>query len=159
MLIPQDKTDLDLKMDVLAELKFEPTVKMSDIGVRVKDGVVTLNDLATDYGEKLDVLRAIKRVAGVVAIADDLEINLPEFGKHSDGDMATAAANRINWSSQVPAGAISVTVRNGMVTLEGDLAWGFQKHAAEFAVQHLAGVKGIENLIEVKPEASSEDLG
>jgi osmotically-inducible protein OsmY len=159
MLATPAKTDTDLKLDVLAELRFEPSVKMTSIGVLVKDGVVTLNGRTSDYGEKLNVIKAVRRVSGVMAIADDIEINLPEFGKPTDGDIATAAANRIAWSGELPDDAVVITVRGGRITLEGVLAWGYQKQAAESAVQHLAGVKGIDNLIEIKPSESTGDIG
>ena len=82
MIATAEKTDTDLKMDVLAELEFEPSVDITDLGVLVKDGVVTLNGRASSYGEKLNAVRATKRVAGVLAIADDIEVNLPQFGQH-----------------------------------------------------------------------------
>ena len=158
MIITEEKTDIMLKMDVLAELRFEPSVKLTDIGVLVKDGVVTLNGFAANYGEKLNAVRAVKRVAGVMAIADDIEVSLPDFGQHSDSDIAAAAANRINWSTEIPPGAVEVTVRDGRITLEGAVEWGYQKHAAESAVQNLVGVKSVSNEIEVKPAESPEDI-
>ena len=89
------KSDTDLKRDVLAELKYEPSVKVTDIGVLVKDGTVTLNGYTTNYGEKWDAVRATQRVAGVKAIADDIEVKLPDSQRRTDGDIATAAANRV----------------------------------------------------------------
>jgi osmotically-inducible protein OsmY len=158
MSIAEDKSDTTMKMDVLAELQFEPSVKITDVGVLVKDGVVTLTGLAPSHGEKLNVLRAVRRVAGVVAIADDIVISLPEFGQHSDSHIAAAAANRINWSSEIPSGAVLVTVREGWITLEGVLEWGYQKHAAESAIQNLAGVRGVSNEIRIEPTVIQEDL-
>ncbi len=145
------KSDTDLKRDVLAELKFEPSVKVTDIGVLVKDGTVTLNGYATSYGEKWDAVRATKRVAGVKAVADDIEIKLADSLRRNDGDIAAAAANQINWSTTVPSGSISVTVRDGWVTLENDVEWGYQRSDAGSAVQYLPGVKGVSNLITIKP--------
>jgi len=159
MTVIVEKTDTDLKMDVLAELKFEPSVKITDIGVLVKDGVVTLNGHASSHGEKLNAVRVTKRVAGVLAIADDIEVNLPDFGQHSDSDIATSAATRIDWSTEIPAGAVEVTVRDGQITLEGVLEWGYQKHAAENAVQNLVGVKSISNLITVNPTMTAAEIG
>jgi osmotically-inducible protein OsmY len=153
-----DKSDTELKTDVLAELQYEPSVKVTDIGVLVKDGVVTLNGFATNYGEKWNAVRAAKRVAGVRAIADDIVIKMVDSQYRSDGDIAMAVANRMDWSTMVPKGAVEVSVRDGHVTLEGQLEWWYQKHAAENALQHLAGVKGLTNLITLKPSESASDI-
>ena len=152
------KSDTDLKRDVLAELKYEPSVKVTDIGVLVKDGTVTLNGYATNYGEKWDAVRAIKRVAGVKAIADDIEVKLPDSQCRTAGDIATAAANQINCSTMIPTGTVSVTVREGWITLEGEVEWWYRKDAAEKAVQYLAGVKGVTNQILIKPTLSPTDV-
>jgi osmotically-inducible protein OsmY len=152
------KSDTDLKRDVLAELKYEPSVKVTDIGVLVKDGTVTLNGYATNYGEKWDAVRATKRVAGVMAIADDIEVKLPDSQRRSDGDIATAAANQINYSTMFPAGTVSVTVREGWITLEGEVAWWYRKDAAEKAVLHLGGVRGVTNQILIKPILAPADV-
>jgi len=158
MITTVGKTDTDLKMDILAQLQFEPSIKITDIGVLVKDGVVTLNGVATSYGEKINTVQATKRVVGVRAIADDIEVSLPEFDHHADGDIAEAAINRINWSTLIPPGSVQVTVREGHLMLEGNLEWGYQKHAAEAAVQHLAGVHGISNQINIRPSLTSGAL-
>jgi len=145
------KSDTELKTDVLAELKYEPSVTVSDIGVLVKEGVVTLNGYATSYGEKWDAVRAAKRVAGVNAIADDIEVKLPDSLRRTDGDIAAAAANLIKWCTTIPTGTTQVQVHEGLVTLEGEVAWWNQKNAAENVVRYLAGVKGVTNLITIKP--------
>jgi osmotically-inducible protein OsmY len=152
------KTDTQLKTDVLSELKYEPTVKVTDIGVLVKDGTVTLNGYATNYGEKWDAVHAVKRVAGVKAIADEITVNLPGSLHHTDGDLATAAADKIDWSTTIPAAAVVVTVREGWLTLNGEVEWWYQKNAAEQVVQHLAGVKGVSNLITLKPKVITAEV-
>ena len=144
------RTDTQLKTDVLAELQYEPSVKVTDIGVLVKNGVVTLNGYATNYAEKWNAVRVVKRIAGVKAIADDIEVNLINSHKKTDGDIAEAAANQIKWSQAIPAGAVQVTVREGEVTVEGDVEWRYQKKAAEDAVLYLEGVTGVINLISIK---------
>ena len=148
------KSDSELKNDVLAELEYEPGVKVTDIGVLVKDGAVTLNGYATNYGEKWDAVRAVKRVAGVNAIADDIEVKLPNSLQRKDGDIAGAAARQIDWTTTVPSGAVKVTVREGWITLEGEVEWWYQKSSAESAVRYLAGVKGVTNLIIIKPKVA-----
>ena len=153
------KTDLELKTDVLAELRYEPGVEVTDIGVLVKDGAVTLNGFVTSYGERWDAVRATKRVAGVIAIADDMEVKLPNSVRRTDGEIAATAANQINWSSTtIPPEGIQVTVREGRISLEGEVEWWYQKSSAETAVQHLAGVKGVTNLITIKPKLSPANI-
>ena len=151
-------TDTELKMDVLAELRYEPSVRITDIGVLVKDGAVTLNGYATNYCEKCDAVSAAKRVAGVRAIADDIEVKLPDSIRRTDGEIAAAAANQIDWSTTIPRGAAEITVSEGQITLEGEVEWWYQKNAAENAVQYLAGVRGVTNLITIKPKLAPVDF-
>jgi osmotically-inducible protein OsmY len=150
-----EKSDTDIKTDVLAELKFEPCVSITDIGVLVKDGAVTLNGYATSYAEKWNAVSATKRVAGVRAIADDIVVNLPHSQLRTDGDIAIAAANQIGWFTSIPPGAAKITVADGLITLEGELEFGYQKSDAQANVQFLAGVKGVTNLITIKSKLAS----
>jgi len=154
-----EKTDSELKTDVLAELKFEPSVNITDIGVLVKDGAVTLNGYATTYNEKWGAVNATKRVAGVRAIADDIVVKLPHSMLRTDGDIATAAVNQISWFTSIPNGATKVIVSDGWVTLEGEVDWQYQKNKAHDFVQNMAGVKGVTNLITIiKPKVVARDL-
>lgn len=146
------KTDAELKQSVLSELEYEPSVKATDIGVLVNDGTVTLNGFVTSYWEKWGAVSAIKRVTGVKAIADDIEVRLPNSSHHSDGDIAAAAASQIEWATTIPEEAVKITVREGFITLEGVVEWKFQMDAAEIAVQSLMGVKGVSNLLSIKPK-------
>ena len=152
------KSDTELKNDVLAELKYEPSVKLSDIGVLVKDGTVTLNGYASNYSEKWNAVETAKRVGGVKALADDIVVKLPGSLLRTDGDIARAAANQINWCFSVPTGAVKVTVREGWITLEGEVEWWYQKNAAESVIRSLAGVKGVTNLITIKPKLVPTDI-
>jgi osmotically-inducible protein OsmY len=152
------KTDATLKTDVLAELNYEPSVEVTDIGVLVKDGTVTLNGYATNYREKWEAVRAVKRVAGVLAIADDIEVKLPSSLQRNDGDIATAAAHQIDIGTSIPEGIVQATVRDGWITLEGNVEWWYQKNAAGQKVQHLAGVKGVSNFIEIAPKLKASEL-
>ena len=153
-----EKTDTDLKSDVLAELKYEPSVKVTNIGVLVKDGTVTLNGFVTSYSEKWNAVRAARRVSGVNAIADDIEVKLSDSLHRTDGEIAGAAASQIKWSTMIPTGAVKVTVREGWITLEGEMEWAYQRNAAEDAVKYLAGVKGVGNMITIKPKLSASDI-
>ena len=152
------RTDMELKTDVIAELKYEPCVRVTEIGVLVKDGTVTLNGHATSYGEKSDAVRAARRVAGVRAVADDIEVTLPDSPVRTDGDIASAASNQINWSTAIPAGSVNVTVREGCVTLEGELQFWYEKTAAENAVEHLAGVKAVSSLLRIRPRLAPGEV-
>ena len=149
------KSDAEIKTDVLAELEYEPSVKVADIGVLVKDGTVTLNGFATSFAEKWEAVRAAKRVSGVTAIADDIKVKLWDSFVRTDGDIATTAANQIKWITSIPTGKVQLTVSDGWITLEGELEWWFEKNEAERAVQSLAGVKGVTNEIKIKPKVSA----
>jgi len=153
-----DKTDSELKMDVLAELKYEPSVKFTDIGILVKHGVVTLNGFATSFAEKWHAVRAAKRVKGIKAIADDIEVKLPDSWARNDGDIADAVANQIDWSTTIPSGAVKVVVRDGWITLDGEVEWWYQKNGAEDVVRYLAGVKGVKNRITIKTLIAPSDV-
>jgi len=119
-LLSVQKTDVDLQTNLLAELKYEPSIKVTDIGVLVKDGTVTLNGYATSSNEKWQAVQATRRVAGVNAIADDIVIKLPSSSlHHTDGDTATAVAHHIDWFTSISRGTIKVTVRDAWITLEG----------------------------------------
>jgi osmotically-inducible protein OsmY len=153
-----EKTDTELKNDVLSELKYEPSVKVSDIGVLVKDGTVTLNGYATSYSEKWEAVHATKRVAGVKAIADDIEVKLADSFPRTDGDIATAALNQIGWSTTVPTGTVMVTVDKGWITLEGEVEWWYQKNSVERVVRYMSGVKGVTNSISISPKVTKKEV-
>jgi osmotically-inducible protein OsmY len=146
-------TDKEIQQAVLRELEWEPQVKSTEIGVAVQDGVVTLSGFVDSFTKKYNAERAAKRVFGVKAVANDLEVKLPS--ERPDPDVARAAVQALEARISVPHERIKVTVRNGWITLEGDVDWQFQKEAAESAVRYLAGVKGITNLITVKPAVSA----
>lgn len=115
----QNDTDVQLKKDVLSEFEYDPSIKASDIGVLVKDGTLTLNGFVENYWEKWAAVDAAKRVAGIKAIADEIEVRLPNSIHYTDSDIATAAETRIRWSPLIPEEAIKITVRQGRVILEG----------------------------------------
>jgi osmotically-inducible protein OsmY len=147
-------TDLELKKSVEAELNYEPSVHAAEIGVAVKDSIVTLTGRVQSYWEKLAAERAAGRVSGVRAVVNELEIRLPYASERTDEDIARAAVNALEWTISVPSERIKVKVSKGWITLEGNVEWQFQKSAAEKAVRYLTGVKGVSNLIDVKPQVS-----
>jgi osmotically-inducible protein OsmY len=151
-------TDSDLQRDVLNELKWEPSVDAAHIGVAVKDGVVTLTGWVSSYAEKWAAEEAAKRVYGVRAIANDIEVKLPGDDQVTDEDIARAAVNALQANTSVPADHIKVTVSKGWVTLEGEVEWQYQKEAAEKEVRYLRGVTGVTNLIKVKPKLSPDEI-
>jgi osmotically-inducible protein OsmY len=152
------KTDKELRRDVTDELEWEPSVDAARIGVAAHDGVVTLTGNAKSYTQKLAAERIAKRVHGVRAIANDIEVELPGTAQRTDSDIAQAAADALNWSHSVPEGPIKVAVSKGWITLEGEVRWRHQKDAAFEAVHHLVGVKGITNLITLKLRASASEV-
>jgi osmotically-inducible protein OsmY len=149
------KTDLQLQRDVLEELKFEPSIREVEIGVAAKDGVVTLTGFVDSYAEKFSAEHTAERVGGVKAIADELKVKLPGSYQRSDTDIAHAAVNALRWDIQVPDDRIKAAVEDGWIDLQGDVEWQYQKWAAEGAVRNLTGVKGVTNLITVKPKKAS----
>ncbi|CAN1210138.1 BON domain-containing protein [Tumidithrix helvetica PCC 7403] len=149
------RTDAELKADILSELEYEPSVKVTDIGVLVNNGTVTLNGYATSYDEKWKAVRAVKRIVGVKAIADDIEIKFLNPQHHIDGDIAAAAVNHIEWCKSIPKDSVKVTVSKGWITLDGEVEWGYQKNDAEDVVQLLSGVQGVSNLISIKPKLTA----
>ena len=144
------KTDSQLQKDVAAELSWEPQVTASQIGVAVKDGVVTLSGEVSSYAEKWNAEHAAQRVSGVNALAVELKVKLTELGRRTDADIARSAENVLSWSTTVPEG-VKVMVENGFVTLSGNVDWQFQKASATAAVRFLLGVTGVSDQISIKP--------
>ena len=139
-----------LRQDVLDELDFEPSVNAAHIGVGVNAGVVTLTGFVSSYREKLAAERAARRVKGVKAIAEGIEVRLPSDKKTGDDEIAGRAVDILKWRVGFPADRISIKVEKGIVSLAGDVDWQFQKTEAEAAVHHLSGVVGVVNLVRVR---------
>ncbi len=150
-------TDSELQRDVLDELKWDPAVNAAHIGVSAKNGVVTLSGYVPSYGEKYAAERAAKRVYGVMAVANELEVKLPGSSQRTDEDIAAACVNALKSSISIPSDKIKVVVSKGWVTLEGEVEWQYQKRAAENAVRYLTGVIGVSNLV-VKPHVSPTEI-
>jgi osmotically-inducible protein OsmY len=148
------KTDAILQQDVIAELKWEPSLNAAKIGVEVSKGVVTLAGHVDSYGEKWAAERAAQRVSGVKAIAIEIKVKLPGDSKREDGDIARTAENILEWTSNLPDDDVKVMVEAGWVTLTGNVDWDYQRQGATRAIRNLMGVTGVSNDIVVKPKVS-----
>jgi len=146
------KTDSQLQQDVSAELAWEPSVHAAQIGVEVKDGVVTLCGEVGSCVEKWHAERAVQRVAGVQALAVELSVKLSGSDQRSDADIARSVENVLCWTSLLPTDAVKVQVEGGWVTLSGEVDWPYQRLAAADAVRCLMGVTGVSDQIAVKPQ-------
>jgi osmotically-inducible protein OsmY len=151
-------TDKEIQQAVLRELEWEPLVKSTEIGVAVKDGIVTLAGSVDSYTKRYDAERAAKRVHGVKAVVNDLEVHLPSSSERTDEDIARAAVRALESHISVPRERIKITVNGGWITLEGDVEWQYQRLAAEAAVRNLSGVKGVVNLIAIKPRVAPSEI-
>jgi osmotically-inducible protein OsmY len=152
------KTDSDIKRDVEDELHWDPDVDPTDIGVAVKNGVVTLTGFVRSYGQKFAAERAAKRVAGVMALANDIEVRLPGEDERPDPEIAREAVTAIKNRLPLAADRIRPVVKSGWITLEGEVEWNYQRDAAESAVRWLKGVKGVINALKIKPRVAPEDI-
>src|SRR3984893_5753942 len=150
------RTDSAIREDVIYEFKWDPKITSNDIAVAVKDGVVTLSGFVSSYMEKDAAEKAAKRVYGVRAVANDLQVKLTST--RTDPEIARDVVEELENHILIPADRIKVTVRNGWVTLEGTVDWQYQKNLAESAVKKLRGVIGISNNIEVKPRVSPSEV-
>jgi osmotically-inducible protein OsmY len=152
------RSDSEIKRDVEDELKWNPAIDPTDIGVAVKNRVVTLTGFVRTYSQKLEAERAAKRVAGVVGVANDIEVRLESGNERPDPELARDAVAAIK--SWLPASYehIKVVVKNGWVTLEGNVEWYYQRDYAERAVRNLRGAKGVSNFIELKPRATPSEI-
>ncbi len=149
------KTDIQLQKDVTAELSWEPSIHAAQIGVEVKDGIVTLAGHVSSYAEKWDAERAAQRVAGVKALTVEIDVKLHESSTRTDIDVASSVENVLLWATDIPQSSLKVKVENGWVTLGGEVDWDYQRQTAADAIRHLTGVRGVSCNIAVKPKVSS----
>lgn len=154
------KTNQELQKDVLDELKWEPTLSdvVSQIGVTVNDGVVTLTGRVDNYNQKINAERAAQRVAGVKVVAEDIEVVISGKNERSDTDIAIAVKDALKWHSAVNEDLIEIKVEDGQVYLDGTAEWDYQKKAAENAVKDIVGVTKVVNRISLKPVLNPKDV-
>jgi osmotically-inducible protein OsmY len=158
--VPKGGVEMDDKViqeAVMRELDWDPKVDAAHIGVSVKNGAVTLTGHVSSYSEKLAAVKAAERVYGVKAVADEIKVRLPTSDVRDDTDIAEEIARELQWNTLVPD-TVHAEVRNGIVTLRGDVEWAYQREEAERAVRDLTGVTGVTNLITVKPRVKAADI-
>lgn len=148
------KTNIQLQRDVLDELQYEPSVDAAEIGVTAKDGIVTLTGHVKSYAEKWSAARDAERVSGVKAIVDEMQVRLSDIHLRTDEDIARAVLNALKWDVMVPDERIKVKVENGYITLDGTVDYKYHETAAVGAIRNLAGVKGVNDLVKVKPQVT-----
>jgi osmotically-inducible protein OsmY len=154
----ETRTDTEIQTDVLAELKWDPQIQPNEIGVAVKDGIVTLTGTVESYTKKYAAEEAAHRVRGVKAVANDIEVRLLSTTERSDADIAAAAVRALERDAFVPIDKLDVTVSKGWVTLRGEVEWRYQRDDAYQVVRRLSGVKGVTNFIVVRPRLAPSDL-
>jgi osmotically-inducible protein OsmY len=152
------KTDLELQKDVMNELKWEPSIEAAEIGVSVRDGVVTLSGYVDSFYKKWAAERAAARVFGVKAVAEELKVRLPGSLERADEDIARAVSDALEWNVAVPHDRVEVQVQDGVVTLSGEVDWWYQKDAAGDVARKLVGVVLVSNLITIKPAVKPQDV-
>lgn len=152
------KTDSEIQKNVMEELKYEPLLNSTEIGVAVKNGIVTLSGTVDLFNKKKAAERAAKRVLGVKAVAEDIVVRISALGKRTDTEIAEAVVNALKWHSSVPDDKIKIKVEEGWVTLEGDVEWQFQRNSAKYVIENLHGVVGISNNIVVTSKVTADDI-
>ena len=152
------KTDLEIQKDVLAELKWEPFITASEIGVAVKNGVVTLSGIVDSYLKKTTAEKATKRVSGVKAVAEDIIVKSIGSLVKTDTEIAQAALSALKWNSAINEEKIKIKVEDAVVTLDGEVDWEFQKISAQRQIEDMIGVRRIVNNVTVKTSIPAKDI-
>lgn len=146
------RSDAEIQRDVLDELGWDARVQPNEVGVSVEGGIVTLTGWVDSYAKKWAAERTAHRLRGVRAVANDIEVRLTGSAERTDSDIAVAATRALEWDAFVPVESLDITVSNAWVMLRGEVEWGYQKRAAERALRLLSGVRGVTNLVTVRPQ-------
>ncbi len=152
------RTDSEIKSDVEAELKWDPDIDSTDIGVAVKNGVVTLTGFVRSYASQYQAEADVKRVSGVVGVANDLKVKLPSEGQRPDPEIVRDAVSALKAELPYSSANMKVAVKDGWLSLEGTAEWNYQRTRAEEAVLRIKGIKGVSNLIVVKPRVAPSEV-
>jgi osmotically-inducible protein OsmY len=152
------KTDSDVKRDVQDEIKYDPFIDSTDIALSVKNGVVSLTGFACNYSQKLQAEEDAKRISGVMAVANDIEVRLASIDARPDPDIARDLVAQLKFELPFSYEKIKSVVKNGWVTLDGSLEWNYQRTDAEDTARHIKGVVGVSNLIKLSPRVSPTEV-
>jgi osmotically-inducible protein OsmY len=152
------KSDMQIQKDVMDQLKWEPVLNAAEIGVAVKDGIVTLSGIVDSYAKKIAAETASKKVSGVRGVAEDIQVGMSPMFRKTDTEIVQAVLNALKWDSLVPDERIKVKVEDGVVTLEGEVQWEYQRNAAKTDVENLTGVLRINNFITIKPVVTAANV-
>ncbi|HUZ88572.1 MAG TPA: BON domain-containing protein [Candidatus Acidoferrales bacterium] len=152
------RQDKDIQTEVMRELEWEPSVDAAAIGVAASDGAITLTGHVGSYAEKIAATKAARRVYGVRAVADELAVELPTENLHDDTDIAETISRLLEWNVTIPKRAVTAKVSNGFVTLDGKVDWEYQSIAATKLVRNLTGVRGVTNLVTVRPKVHDKEV-
>ncbi|WP_439585620.1 BON domain-containing protein [Dyadobacter bucti] len=152
------KTDLEIQKNVIDQLRWQPILDAAEIGVSVKNGIVTLSGLVNSYPKKLAAEKAAKKVSGVKAIAEDIIVHVYPEKQKTDTELAEAVANALEWHSAVATEKIKIKVEDGFVTLSGEVDWSYERTMAVHAIENLAGVRMVVNTITIKARPITEDI-
>lgn len=152
------KTDSEIQTDVMEELKWEPFLNAAEIGVAVKHGIVSLTGTVDSYAKKIAAEKAAKRVEGVKAVAEEIDVKLLNSSVRTDADIAEAILNLLKWHTAIDESKVKVKVENGWVTLEGLVEWIFEKTMVASSIENIIGVRGITNLIKIAPKVAPNEV-
>lgn len=152
------KSDLQIQKDIMDELKWDPLLNSAEIGVAVKKGIVTLSGQVDSYSKKIAAEKDALRISGVKALAEDITLGVSPFNVKTDAEVAEAVTNALQWHSSVPENSIRIKVENGIVYLEGEVDWGYQKAGAQLAVENLMGVRAVLNSIKIRQRVIPADV-
>ena len=152
------RTDSEIKKDAEDELRWDPDIDATDVAVAVHNGVVTLTGFVRSYMQKTQAERDVKRVAGTLGVANDIDVRLPFINKRPDPEIARDVVERLQNALPYSSQFIKVTVKEGWLTLEGNLEWNYQRDRAEQAAQSVRGVIGVANDIKLKPRVMVGDI-
>jgi len=152
------RTDKDLQSDVMAELRWDPMLDAADIGVSVEHGAVTLAGHVKSFAEKVAAERAAKRVFGVKAVADEVEVKVRGSEERDDSAIAEALADALSWNVMVPPNKVRAIVSKGWVTFEGEVPWAYERIAVERVARDIKGIRGITNQVTVSPKVTPRDV-
>lgn len=152
------KSDFQIQKDVMDEIKWEPHLNAAEIGVSVKNGIVTLSGIVDSYCKKISAEKTASRVGGVKAVAEDIQVSLSPAFKKTDTEIAEAVLHALKWHSAVQQEKIKIKVEDGIVRLDGEVEWEYQRNNAKSAVQHLSGVRSVINSIRLKPIVTASNV-